>query len=231
MNPQLDLTEKFHKESNVIIIMNALNFTSAPQSLMNEIKLLRQSWPVSPLITVGIYGMASLLAKPSPVDLETRLTELQILHNLNIRLLHKYSDFTDMIVNFTKAVSEIPYKQQEAAKLSVASCGFLKNDNKDCVKVEEENNAGMSRLWQQHLTRLPLVTLDVAEAIMSEFSCPKKLIDFKDSCTETEFVNFIGDIRVKRSLFGTVDNARRVGPELGKKLLTLFGTINPDEFL
>lgn len=198
---------------------------------MDAIKELRSTWPVSPLITVGIYGMSLLSAKPSPLDLETRLTELQILHNLNIRLIHNYSDLVDMIVNFSKAVSEIPFKLQEAAKFSVASCGFLKNDNKDCVKVEEENNAGMSRLWQQHLTRLPLVTLDVAEAIMSEFSCPQKLLDFKDSSTESEFIDFISNIKIKRSLFGTVDNARRIGPELGKKLLTLFGTLNPDEFL
>lgn len=211
--------------------MNALSFTSVPQSLTSAIKQLRSTWPVSPLITVGIYGMESLSAKPSALELETRLGELQILHHLNVRLLHKYTDFVDMIVNFSKAVSEIPFKKQEAAKFSVTSCGFLMNDNKDCVRVEEENNAGMSRLWQQHLTRLPFVTLDVAEAIMSEFSCPKKLLDFKESSTETEFLNFIADIRVTRSLFGKFDNARRVGPELGKKLLTLFGTLNPDEFL
>lgn len=227
----MDLTEKFSKESHVIIITNALNFTLAPQSLINEIKKLRSTWPVSPLITVGIYGMESLSTRPSSLQLETQLTELQILQNLNVRLLHKYTDFADMIVNFTKAVSEIPFKKQEAAKFSVTSCGFLMNDNKDCVKVEEENNAGMSRLWQQHLTRLPLVTLDVAEAIMSEFSCPKKLLDFKENSTDLEFVSFIADLRIKRSLFGNVDNARRIGPELAKKLLTLFGTLNPDEFL
>lgn len=226
------MTEKFTKEANVIIIMNALNLTSAPQALSNEIKKIRSTWPVTPLITIAIYGMESLTAKPSAFELETRLTELQILQNLNVRLLHKYTDLVDMIAHFSKAVSEIPFKRQEAAKFSVSSCvGFLKNDNKDCVKVEEENNAGMSRLWQQHLTRLPMVTLEVSEAIMSEFSCPKKLLEFKENSSETEFVNFIADIRVKRSLFGSLDNARRIGPELGKKLLTLFGTLNPDEFL
>ncbi|KAL5280326.1 EME1 family protein [Megaselia abdita] len=227
----LDMTEKFTKESNVILIMNALNFTSAPQFLTSQIKKLKTIWPVAPLITVGIYGMESLTSKTPPEELETRLTELQIFEKINVRLLHTFVDFADMVVNFSKAVSEIPFKKQEAAKFSTLSCGFLMNDNKDCVRVEEENNAGMSRLWQQHLTRLPLVTLDVAEAIMHEFSCPKKLLDFKENSTETEFVNFIADIRIKRSLYATFENARRVGPELAKKLLTLFGTINPNEFL
>lgn len=54
---------------------------------------------------------------------------------------------------------------------------FLENDNKNCVRVD--GVAGLSRLWQQHLTRIPNVTLEVAEAIMSEYPCPKALFEVK----------------------------------------------------
>lgn len=161
-----------------------------------------------------------------------KITELQILHNINIRLLNRLTDFVDMVVQFSKAVSEIPFKKQEASKfkMSSGSCGFLLNDNKDCVKVEE-NNAGMSRLWQQHLTRLPLVTLEVAETIIAEFPNPKALLDFINKSSETEFINFVSELRVKRSALGNLDNARRLGRELAKKLLTLYGSLNPEEYL
>lgn len=51
---------------------------------------------------------------------------------------------------------------------------YIANDNKDCVQVKGE--IGLSSLWQRHLIKFPLVTLETAEAIIGEYSMPSKLI-------------------------------------------------------
>lgn len=58
---------------------------------------------------------------------------------------------------------------------------FAANDNKDCVAVK--GTAGLSNLWQHHLTKIPMVTLEIAEAIMVEYPMPRLLLNV--SLTET----------------------------------------------
>jgi len=36
---------------------------------------------------------------------------------------------------------------------------------------------GLSKLWQQHLIKLPSVTLEVAEAIIKHYPTPKSLFE------------------------------------------------------
>lgn len=36
---------------------------------------------------------------------------------------------------------------------------------------------GLSNLWQHHLIKFPLVTLEIAEAIISEYPMPKVLLE------------------------------------------------------
>lgn len=52
---------------------------------------------------------------------------------------------------------------------------YIANDNKDCVNVKGE--IGLSSLWQRHLIKIPLVTLETAEAIIKEYPKPSKLIE------------------------------------------------------
>lgn len=66
---------------------------------------------------------------------------------------------------------------------------FATNDNKDCVAVK--GTAGFSNLWQHHLIKLPMVTLEIAEAIIAVYPTPRLLL--KVSMTEifTTYATFI----------------------------------------
>lgn len=50
----------------------------------------------------------------------------------------------------------------------------MANDNKDCIQVKGE--VGLTNLWQRHLTKLPSITLESAEAIIANYPMPSKLI-------------------------------------------------------
>lgn len=51
---------------------------------------------------------------------------------------------------------------------------FIRNDNKDCVQVEDD--IGLKNLWQQHLMKMPLTTLEKAQSIMEIYPTPGDLI-------------------------------------------------------
>lgn len=51
---------------------------------------------------------------------------------------------------------------------------YLANDNKDCIQVKGE--VGLTNLWQRHLTKLPSITLESAEAIIANYPMPSKLV-------------------------------------------------------
>lgn len=59
---------------------------------------------------------------------------------------------------------------------------YATNDNKDCVTVKEM--VGLSKLWQHHLFKMPSVTLETAEAIISAYPMPRLLIDVCDDMRE-----------------------------------------------
>lgn len=52
---------------------------------------------------------------------------------------------------------------------------YLANDNKDCIQVKGE--IGLTNLWQRHLTKIPAITLESAEAIIAKYPMPSKLIE------------------------------------------------------
>lgn len=70
------------------------------------------------------------------------------------------------------------FRQQQAELLNDQNF-YVTNDNKDCVAVK--GTTGLSSLWQHHLTKLPMVALETAEAIIAEYPMPRTLLDV---CTE-----------------------------------------------
>lgn len=65
------------------------------------------------------------------------------------------------------------HRKDRAAKASELNF-YVANDNKDCVQVKGE--IGLGSLWQRHLIKLPLVTLETAEAIIKKYPMPSQLI-------------------------------------------------------
>lgn len=155
--------------------------------------------------------------------ISSALIELQILHQLNIMQVDPGSkELVQQLKRLTKAIAEVPYKKQKSEILGTFK-KFLANDKKQCVRVEGTN--GFGRLWQQHLNRLPLVTLEVAETIIDKYSCPKKLLD--DLKTNPDAVKEISDLKIKRSGPVALQTDRRIGNVLSYKLYMLYNSKDP----
>lgn len=117
------------------------------------------------------------------------------------------------------------FRKLKNAKLENENFYFA-NDNKDSVKVV--GTAGLGRLWQQHLIKLPLITLETAEAIMSVYPMPQHLFDAYKSCSDPE--NLLKDVPIRRGA-GPLSSSRRIGPEMSRKIFEYYHTIDPHHVL
>lgn len=53
---------------------------------------------------------------------------------------------------------------------------YATGDSRESVRVDTAGN-GLARLWQQQICQFPAVTLDIAQAIVSNYSSPLVLIN------------------------------------------------------
>lgn len=77
---------------------------------------------------------------------------------------------------------------QSSKKLCFFTCRLEKNkrlecadwyatgDSRECIRVDPAGN-GLMNLWQRQICQFPNVTLDVAQAIVSNYSSPLALIN------------------------------------------------------
>ncbi|KAI8119192.1 hypothetical protein FF38_03031 [Lucilia cuprina] len=166
-------------------------------------------------------------AEKQTTAISTALIELQILHQLKVlQVQPPIRELLLQLKRLTKSIAEVPYKKQKSEILSTFK-KFLANDKKQCVRVEGTN--GFGRLWQQHLNRLPLVTLEVAETIIEKYSCPKKLLD--DLKNNPDAVKEISDLKIKRSGPVALQTDRRIGNVLSYKLYMLYNSKDPNTLI
>ncbi|XP_075166526.1 methyl methanesulfonate sensitivity 4 [Haematobia irritans] len=156
----------------------------------------------------------------------TALIELQVLHQLHILEIDGCKGLVEELKRLTKSIAESLHKQQKSEILGSFK-KFLANDKKQCVRVEGTN--GFGRLWQQHLNRLPLVTLEVAETIIERYPCPNLLI--KDLKNNSEAVQEISDLKIKRSGPKVLQVDRRIGNVLAYKLYMLYNSRDPNTLI
>lgn len=157
------------------------------------------------------------------------LIELQLLQQLHVEQLAQphCQELLALLQRYTKAIAETPYKQQRQAILGSFK-KYLANDNKQCVRVEQGN--GYGRLWQQHLNRLPQVTLEVAESIISQYPCPKSLLDHFSN--DPNAIQMLADIKIKRGNGPQpLQSERRIGNVLSTKLYTLYNARDPNTLI
>lgn len=149
------------------------------------------------------------------------LLELQMMHQLAgiQQIAENAFELMGFLKRFTKAIAEAPFKQQKGAQLSSFK-KFLANDKKQCVRIE--SGSGYGRLWQQHLNRLPQVTLEVAETIIAQYSCPKKLLAAYENKTEQEGMSLVADLKINRGAAVPFQTDRRIGSVMSGKLYTLY---------
>lgn len=103
----------------------------------------------------------------------------------------------------------------------------MAGDNRDCVKVDKDGN-GLKRLWKQILTTFPLARLETAEAIMDKYPTLSSLMQAYDKCASSnEAELLLQDIQIRRAA-GPLSSARRIGPELSKKVYKFFSATDPE---
>lgn len=157
------------------------------------------------------------------------LIEMQLLQELHVEQLNQpeSQNLVALLQRYTKAIAEAPYKKQRNETLGGFK-KYLANDKKQCVRVDQGN--GYGRLWQQHLNRLPMVTLEVAESIIAQYPCPKKLIDHFSS--DPLAVQSLADLKIKRCNGPQpLHTERRIGNVLSNKLYTLYTAKDPNTLI
>ncbi|XP_011182188.1 crossover junction endonuclease EME1 [Zeugodacus cucurbitae] len=173
----------------------------------------------------------ALLAERSKNDSHTInsvLIDLQVLHQVaTMQVPPVASEIAAMLRRFTKAIAEAPFKQQRAESLGSFK-KFLANDKKQCVRVVGTN--GLGRLWQQHLNRLPLVTLEVAETIIAQYPCPKRLMDAYERDADEE-KKVMADLKINRGAPQPLQADRRIGHVLSGKLHMLYNSRDPNAII
>ncbi|XP_076301366.1 methyl methanesulfonate sensitivity 4 [Lasioglossum baleicum] len=156
----------------------------------------------------------------SKQQLESCLNEIQIITKCSSRLINTSEELSLMIYQCTKAIAEIPFKAEKNKSLTSKFDWYVMGDNRNSVRVDKDGN-GLKRLWQQQLCQFNLSSLEIAEAICSVYRCPADLMEAYNNCTQTEGMNLLKDIPIRRAV-GPLTTSRKVGPELSKKVYIMF---------
>lgn len=109
-------------------------------------------------------------------QLEMCLVEVQIVASCSSRLIEDAEDLALMVYQYTKSISEIPYKLQKKENIESKFEWYVMGDNKNTVRVDKDGN-GLKRLWQQQLCQFNLSSLEIAEAICAVYPSPARLIE------------------------------------------------------
>jgi len=108
-------------------------------------------------------------------QLEMCLTEIQIVAKCSSRLIENTQDLALMVHQYTKSISEIPYKLQRRGNQEGKFDWYVMGDNKNTVRVDKDGN-GLKRLWQQQLCQFNLSSLETSEAICTVYPSPMQLV-------------------------------------------------------
>ncbi|KYQ46282.1 Crossover junction endonuclease EME1 [Trachymyrmex zeteki] len=162
-------------------------------------------------------------------QLEMCLTEVQIIVKCSSRLIENSQDLALMICQYTKSISEIPYKLQKRRNQEGKFDWYVMGDNKNTVRVDKDGN-GLKRLWQQQLCQFNLSSLEVSEAICTVYPSPIQLIKAYRNCTPDEGINLLKDISIRRAA-GPLTAIRKIGPEFSKKMYIMFTSQNGNALL
>ncbi|KAJ8920083.1 hypothetical protein NQ315_011738 [Exocentrus adspersus] len=149
---------------------------------------------------------------------ETVIIETQMLTRCDFRFVKELEDLTELLLQATKAVAQIPHKLKREEKYKLLN-EYFSDSNKDTVKVDANGN-GLNRLWQQMLCMFPLARLETAEAITAVYPTPAALFQAYETCG-CKKEELLQDLCIRRAR-GPCTVARRIGPELSRKCCNFF---------
>uniref|UniRef100_A0A0P6JSN9 Putative crossover junction endonuclease eme1 n=1 Tax=Aedes aegypti TaxID=7159 RepID=A0A0P6JSN9_AEDAE len=157
-------------------------------------------------------------------ETEIALTEVQLFADCSHQLIESAEEVGNFVAQLGKSLAELPYKQQQNEKYNQEQL-YLGNEKKGCVRVE--GSAGLHQLYQNQLVKIPSVTLEIAEAIIAEYPTLSKLIEgFRMNGP-----SLLATIPIRRAGGPITSSVRRIGPELSKKLCTIYSSLDPKQKL
>lgn len=114
---QIQLTDKFTDEEFILKIISAheLNEEIERNSIISTVQGIKTENP-SKKITLVIYGIKEFCRRGKNVGryaFERTLTEIQVLMNVNSRLIETAADLNITVLQFSKSVGDIPFKWVE----------------------------------------------------------------------------------------------------------------------
>uniref|UniRef100_A0A182W2M3 ERCC4 domain-containing protein n=1 Tax=Anopheles minimus TaxID=112268 RepID=A0A182W2M3_9DIPT len=158
-------------------------------------------------------------------ETEQALTEVQLFEDISHQLLETDEQVANFVAQLARSIAEQPYKQQQMEKYSSDQV-YLGNEKKGCVRVE--GTAGLQQLYQAQLIKIPSVTLEIAEAIMSVYPTLNSLLQaFREAGMDAS--NLLSNISIRRAGGPITTSNRRIGPELSRKIHFMYGSTNPKQ--
>lgn len=159
--------------------------------------------------------------------IDRAMIRVHLMFNIGYQLVNSAADLAQIVLRFTKSVAEAPNKRKATGANDGDDCGFYAaNDNRDCVVVRA--GIGLGNLWQQQLCKLPLASLETAQAIIGEYAMPRLLLDAYGAGGDGDLLSAIP---VRRTAGAALSTARKIGPELSGRIHQLYTSDDPDQIL
>ncbi|XP_055991211.1 probable crossover junction endonuclease EME2 [Sorex fumeus] len=163
-------------------------------------------------------------------EVEEALVLLQLWADMNVLLVASWHELSQHVCAITKALAQRPYKQQR----EVQAFPFCTAGRWAAGERVARDGSGLLGAWRRQITQFNRVSQPVAEAVVSTFPSPRLLQQAFAACsTEQERLGLLADLPVKVDE-DTKDEgmrARRVGPDLARRIFLFFTTTQPDLLL
>jgi hypothetical protein len=125
---------------------------------------------------------------------------------------------TDTVLPCNRRQKSEKYEQDEF---------YLGNDSRDCIRVT--NGQGLGQLWQRQLSKLPQVSLEVAQSITNVYPMPRLLIEAYEEAGN-DGPQLLADLPVRRS-GGPLATNKRIGNEISRRVYNLMMSESSNDVL
>ncbi|XP_030067282.1 structure-specific endonuclease subunit EME2 [Microcaecilia unicolor] len=184
-------------------------------------------------------------------QIEEALVMLQLWSDTNVLFLDSWQEFGQHICAMTKAIAQRPYKKHsENHKFS-----FCTTDGgwSSGIRVKKDGT-GLQQVWKRQIEQFNRVSPAMAAAVSSAYPSPHLLLQAYEKCsTEQERLNLLSDLQIRavsstervhsygpavtekkqledeeQPLVMECHRARRIGPDLSRRVYCLMTSRNPD---
>ncbi|XP_052870302.1 crossover junction endonuclease EME1 [Anopheles cruzii] len=233
------VTETRIDEPFAVLLLDGATFLSYVRNyelltIVRTVKEQLRAATVDKRLSLLVFGLVSYCrANRGSVgrrQTEHALTEVQLFEDVSHQLLETAEQVATFVSQLARSIAERPYKQQQTDRYaSEQGDQYFGNEKKGCVRVE--GTAGLQQLFQAQLIKVPSVTLEIAEAILGAYPTLNALLQaFRDAGDEAA-PNLLAPITIRRAGGPIAASARRIGPELSRKIYLLYTATNPTQEL